>query len=93
MAPISQVWASDLPVDYWLDVAQADASKLSGLPYQDSIQKNGGVQIPGAALNETLAQIQSRGAKIAGVRPLSSAVEAYFLNAIGKSVSHGSLRP
>ncbi len=95
VAPISQVLASDLPIDYWLDVEKTDAAKLSGLPYQDSIQKNGGVQILGASLNETLSQIQSRGVKIAGIRPLSSVVEAYFLNAIGKMVSHsrGSLKP
>src|ERR1700722_5382356 len=85
VAPISKVLSSDLPVDYWVDVEKSDSAKLGGLPFQDSIQRNGGVQIPGSSLNETLAQIQARGAKIGGVRPLSSVVEAYFLNAIGKT--------
>lgn len=93
VAPISKVLSSDLPVDYWVDVEKSDAAKLNGLPFQDSVEKNGGVQIPGSALNETLAQVQSRGAKIGGVRPLSSAVEAYFLNTIGKTAPPRSLTP
>ncbi|HEY5037859.1 MAG TPA: hypothetical protein VIJ93_02190, partial [bacterium] len=52
-------------------------------PFQETIQKNGGVQITGMVLAETLALLTSRNAKVKGVRPLSSLVEAYFLRAIG----------
>jgi ABC-2 type transport system ATP-binding protein len=86
VAPISKVLGSSLPVDYWIDVDKSEASKLSQLPFRESIHKNGGVQIPGLVLNETLALLNSRGAKVLGVRPLSSVVEAYFLNAIGKPI-------
>jgi ABC-2 type transport system ATP-binding protein len=83
VAPISKVLSSNLPVDYWIDVNKAEVLKLSGLPYQESVQSHGGFQIPGASLNQTLIQLQSKNVKIDGVRPLSSVVEAYFLKTIG----------
>ena len=85
VAPIAKVLGSSLPVDYWIDVEKSEASKLANLPFQESIRKNGGVQITGMVLNETLSLLNSRRAKILGVRPLASVVEAYFLNAIGSS--------
>lgn len=81
--PISKILESSVPVDYWVDVDKAEAAKLSGMPFQEAIHHNGGVQITGLVLAETLALLNSRKAKIKGVRPLSSLVEAYFLNAIG----------
>ncbi len=80
---MSKILESSVPVDYWVDVEKAEAAKLSGMPFQDAIHHNGGVQITGLVLAETLALLNSRKAKIKGVRPLSSLVEAYFLNAIG----------
>src|ERR1039458_4444284 len=41
-ASISSILESSVPVDYWVDVAPQEASKLSGLPFQESIHKNGG---------------------------------------------------
>jgi ABC-2 type transport system ATP-binding protein len=81
--PISKILESSVPVDYWIDVEGAEASKLSGLPFQDAIHKNGGVQVAGLVLAETLSLLTSRKAKVKAVRPLSSLVEAYFLKAIG----------
>ena len=82
-ASISQILESSVPVDYWVDVDKEEAAKLSGMPFQDAIHRNGGVQITGLVLAETLALLSARKAKVKGVRPLSSLVEAYFLNAIG----------
>lgn len=82
-AYMSQILESSVPVDYWIDVEKAEAAKLSGMPFQDAVHHNGGVQITGLVLAETLALLNSRKAKVKGVRPLSSLVEAYFLNAIG----------
>ncbi len=81
--PISKILESSVPVDYWIDVDKEEASKLSGMPFQEAIHRNSGVEIPGLVLAETLALLNSRKANIKGVRPLSSLVEAYFLNAIG----------
>jgi len=80
---VTDILQSSVPVDYWVDVDAAQVSKLSGLPFQDAIQKNGGVQVTGMVLAETLALLTSRNATVKGVRPLSSLVEAYFLRAIG----------
>jgi ABC-2 type transport system ATP-binding protein len=82
-ATISQILQSSVPMDYWVDVDMDDAAKLSGMPFQDAVHNNGGIQISGLVLAETLALLNSRKVKIKGVRPLSSLVEAYFLNAIG----------
>jgi len=82
-APISKILESSVPVDYWVDVEKGEAAKLSGLPFQESVAHSGGVQITGLVLAETLALLTSRKAKVNAVRPLSSLVEAYFLNAIG----------
>ena len=81
--PISKILESSIPVDYWVDVDKTEASKLSGLPFQEAIHQNGGLQITGLVLAETLSLLTSRKAKVKGVRPLSSLVESYFLNAIG----------
>ncbi|MGH7739768.1 MAG: ABC transporter ATP-binding protein [bacterium] len=85
VAPIAKVLSSDNAVDYWIDIEKSAAPKLAGLPFQDSVHQNGGVQIAGNLLNQILSQIQSRGVAIEAVRPLASAVEAYFLKAIGLS--------
>ncbi|HTC22054.1 MAG TPA: ABC transporter ATP-binding protein [bacterium] len=81
--PISKILESSVPVDYWVDVGKEEAAKLSGMPFQDAVHNNGGLQITSLVLAETLALLTSRKAKVKGVRPLSSLVEAYFLNAIG----------
>jgi ABC-type multidrug transport system ATPase subunit len=83
VVPISKILESSVPVDYWVDVDRKEVSKLSGLPFQEAIQKNGGVQVSGLVLAETLSLLTSRKAQVNGVRPLSSLVEAYFLQAIG----------
>ncbi len=83
VVPISKILESSVPVDYWVDVDRKEVPKLSGLPFQEPIQKNGGVQVSGLVLAETLSLLTSRQAQINGVRPLSSLVEAYFLKAIG----------
>lgn len=83
IASVSKILGSSSPVDYWIDVDSEEASKLKGLPFQAAIQKQGGVQIASIVLAETLSLLMSRRAKVKGVRPLSSLVEAYFLKAIG----------
>ena len=83
VVPVSKILESSVPVDYWIDVDPQEASKLSGLPFQDGVGKNGGIQVSGLVLPETLSLLGSRKAPVKGVRPLSSLVEAYFLKAIG----------
>jgi hypothetical protein len=80
---ISKVLESSVPVDYWVEVPSGEASKLNGLPFQEAIRNQGGVQVAGMVLGETLSLMTSRRTKINGVRPLSSIVEAYFLRSIG----------
>jgi ABC-2 type transport system ATP-binding protein len=89
---VPEVLESSVPVDYWIDVDPEEAPKLKGQPFQEAIRKNGGVQITGMVLAETLALLTSRRAKIRGVRPLSSILEAYFLQTIGASASGGSTK-
>jgi ABC-2 type transport system ATP-binding protein len=89
LAPITKILESSVPVDYWIDVNKKEASKLTGLPFREAILNNGGVQIPNLVLAETLSLLTSRRAKVNGIRPLSSVVEAYFLQTIG---AHGHLR-
>lgn len=91
-ASISQILSSSVPVDYWIDVDKEEAAKLTGMPFQETIHHNGGVQITGLVLAETLALLNSRKANVKGVRPLSSLLEAYFLNAIGAQ-EHLNLPP
>jgi ABC-2 type transport system ATP-binding protein len=81
--PISTILESSTPVDYWVDVDRTEAPKLTGLPFQEAVHQTGGIQITGLVLAETLSLLTSRKAKVKGVRPLSSLVESYFLNAIG----------
>lgn len=94
--PISKIMESSVPVDYWIDVPSGESSKLTGLPFQEAVRAQGGVQVPGMVLGETLSLMTSRRTKINGVRPLSSIVEAYFLRSIGaqnylnKPISGGS---
>ncbi|HVM32751.1 MAG TPA: ABC transporter ATP-binding protein [bacterium] len=83
VAPIAQVLASKVPVDYWIDVDKSQAGKLAKTPFQASIKAHGGFQIHGNQLNPTLAKLQSKRVKIGAVRPLASVVEAYFLKTIG----------
>ncbi len=83
VVPISKILESSVPVDYWIDVDGAEAAKLSGMPFQETVRNNGGVQVSGLVLAETLALLTARKAQVKGVRPLSSQVEAYFLKAIG----------
>jgi len=83
VASITKILGSTVQVDYWIDVEQGEASKLTGLPFRDAIANNGGVQIPSLVLAETLSLLASRRAKVKAIRPLSSLVEAYFLQAIG----------
>jgi ABC-type multidrug transport system ATPase subunit len=83
VTPVSKILQSTVPVDYWVDVPSDEASKFSGLPFQESVAKTGGVQVTGMVLAETLSLMTSRRAKIKGIRPLSSIIEAYFLRAIG----------
>jgi len=86
VVPISKILESSVPVDYWVDVEPQEVSKLSGLPFQESVQKNGGVQVSGLVLAETLSLLTARKVHPKAVRPLSSVVEAYFLRAIGAQV-------
>jgi len=83
VVPMSKILESTVPVDYWVDVDFQETSKLSGLPFQESVQKNGGVQVSSLVLAETLSLLTSRKVQPKAVRPLSSVVEAYFLRAIG----------
>lgn len=83
IAPVSKILESSAPVDYWIDVDPEESTKLKGLPFQEAIRKQGGVQIAGIVLAETLSLLMSRRTKVKGVRPLSSLVEAYFLKTIG----------
>ena len=83
VASVTQVLQSSVPVDYWIDVDPSESAKLSGVPFQEAIKNNGGVQITSLVLPETLALLAERKVKPRGVRPLSSIVEAYFLQAIG----------
>ncbi len=80
---VTQVLQSSVPVDYWIDVDPSEASKLSGVPFQEAVKSTGGIQITSLVLPETLAILAERKVKTRGVRPLSSIVEAYFLQAIG----------
>lgn len=89
IVPMSKILESSVPVDYWVDVDRDDASKLSGLPFEETVRKNGGVQVTGLVLAETLALLGSRKVQTKGVRPLSSIVEAYFLKAIGAQANLG----
>lgn len=89
-AEVTDVLKSSVPVDYWVDVDRSWAGKLKGLPFQETIERNGGVQITGMVLAETLSLLTSRRAKVNGVRPLSSIIEAYFLRSIGAQ-PHGSV--
>jgi len=86
--PMSKVLESSVPMDYWLDISEADSSKLSDLPLHGSVLQNGGIQVAGKALGETIALLTSRKVAVKGVRPLSSLVEAYFLKAIGRDPEH-----
>jgi ABC-2 type transport system ATP-binding protein len=90
VVPMSKILESSVPVDYWVDVDRKEVFKLSGLPFQEAIQKQGGVQVSGMVLAETLSLLTSRKAQVNGVRPMSSIVEAYFLKAIG---AQGHSRP
>jgi ABC-2 type transport system ATP-binding protein len=83
VTPVSKILESTVPVDYWVEAERGEAGKLAGIPFQETVAKNGGVQVAGLVLAETLALLASRGAKVKSVRPLSSLVEAYFLRAIG----------
>lgn len=83
VVPVSKILQSSVPVDYWVDVDFQEVSKLSGLPFLESVQKKGGVQVSGLVLAETLSLLTSRKVQPKAVRPLSSVVEAYFLRAIG----------
>jgi ABC-2 type transport system ATP-binding protein len=87
---VSKILESSVPVDYWIDLDKSEASKLTGLPFHTAILEKGGVQITGLVLAETLSLMASRRAKVKGVRPLSSLVEAYFLKAIGSGQHSGS---
>lgn len=82
-APISRILESAVPVDYWIDVDPKHASKLPRPALKTSVQKNGGFKVSGTDLEKLLSLLASRKVKVKGVRPLSSVVEAYFLQAIG----------
>ncbi len=87
VATIPSIMESSIPVDYWVEVPKSDASKLSGMPFQESIAKLGGVQVAGMVLPETLTLLTASRAVVKGIRPLSSIVEAYFLKTIGADSS------
>ena len=90
---VTDIMDSDLPVDYWIDVKSGEASKLSGLPFREAVARHEGIHVQGAALSETLALISSKGARVCGIRPLSSQIEAYFLKTIGldRIISHAAV--
>lgn len=92
VVPMSKILESSVPVDYWVDVDRNEASKLAGVPFQEAVRKNGGVQVTGLVLSETLALLSSKKVQPKGVRPLSSIVEAYFLKAIGAQAHLGRAR-
>ena len=92
VVPVTKILQSSVPIDYWIDVDMEEGPKLTGMPFEDSVRKNGGIQITGIVLAETLALLSSRKAKIKGVRPLSSLVEAYFLQAIGANPEFTDLK-
>jgi len=87
VASVPDILQSSVNVDYWVDVDAHDASKLSGVPFQKSVAENGGVQISGLVLPETLTLLSQKQVKTKGVRPLSSVMEAYFLKSIGARTS------
>jgi ABC-2 type transport system ATP-binding protein len=92
---VPEIMESDLPVDYWLDVQSGDASKLAGLPFRGAVARQEGVQVQGKALSKTLSTLSSRKARVHGIRPLSSQLEAYFLKTIGmdRMVPHAKVSP
>jgi ABC-2 type transport system ATP-binding protein len=83
VASVPDILQSSTRVDYWVDVEASEASKLAGFPFQKSVAENGGVQISGLVLPETLALLNQRQVITKGIRPLSSVMEAYFLKSIG----------
>jgi ABC-2 type transport system ATP-binding protein len=92
VASVSDILQSSVHVDYWVDVDFQDAPQLAGTPFQKSIAENGGVQITGSALSETLNLLNQRQVKTKGVRPLSSVMEAYFLKSISRQSASESGR-
>jgi hypothetical protein len=82
VASVSDILKSSVHVDYWVDVDTQDASKLTGTPIQKSIADNGGIQIKGSDLSETMNLLNQRQVQTKGIRPLSSVMEAYFLKSI-----------
>jgi ABC-2 type transport system ATP-binding protein len=83
VAMVNRIMESAVPVDYWVDVEPSESPKLFGMPFQEAVHQKGGVQVSGLVLPETLTLLTSRNAKVNGIRPLSSVLEAYFLRAIG----------
>ena len=65
---VSDILQSSVHVDYWVDVDSQDASRLAGTPFQKSIAENGGVQITGSSLSETLNLLNQRQVKTKGLR-------------------------
>ncbi|HXL72335.1 MAG TPA: ABC transporter ATP-binding protein [bacterium] len=92
VSSVSDILQSSVHVDYWVDVDSQDASKLAGMPFQKSIAENGGIQITGSSLSETLYLLNQRQVKTKGVRPLSSVMEAYFLKSISRQSASESGR-
>ena len=60
VASIDKIMESAVPVDYWVDVSPTEAAKLFGMPFQDIHRQNGGVQVEGLVLPETLTLLTSR---------------------------------
>jgi ABC-2 type transport system ATP-binding protein len=92
VALVSRIMESAVPVDYWIDVEPSESPKLFGMPFQDSVHQKGGVQVSGLVLPETLTLLTSRNAKVNGIRPLSSILEAYFLRAIGAETGFSQVK-
>ncbi len=83
VARVSEVMAERLDMDYWVEVEKGDAEKLPSALWRETAEKSGGFKVPGRDLSSTLDHLSARKARVVGVRPLSSAVESFFLKTIG----------
>lgn len=84
VARVSEVLSSDQELDYWVEVDAVSFPHLEGFTYRESVEKAGGFQVTGGELARVMGDLSSRGVKVGGVRPLSSLVEKFFLNTIGR---------
>lgn len=84
VARVSDVLSSETELDYWVEVSAAWEGRLEGLAIRESVARSNGFRVTGGELARTLGEMEKRGVKTEGVRPLSSLVEHFFLSTIGR---------